>query len=101
MLRRLGRDTARSKPAPHQIENLLDARANYERKLRLGDLVQAWLRLAGDSGIGDDLTLVGNRGEGTAMQRLESLGVLQRRAKRAGDICGDGIAAEGDAVGMD
>ena len=52
-------------------------------------------------GIGDDLALVGQRGEGAAMQRLEPLGVLERCGERAGDVGGDAVAAERDGVGVD
>ena len=35
------------------------------------------------------------------MQRLEPLGVVERRGQGAGDVGGDAVAAERDGVGMD
>ena len=78
---------------PHQIEDLLDARADDDGKLRLGDLVHHAALALADARKGDDLALVRDGGKRAAVQSLQAFGVLERRGQRASDVGGDASAA--------
>ena len=94
-------EAARLEPVAHQLEGLLEARRDDADQQRFRHVIDVAVLLLADLRHGDHLALVERRGDRAAEQRLQPLGMGQRRRQAARDVVGDVHAADRDRVGED